>query len=198
MSELFGLIQRATLWLSNKPNRLRLRGSRIEVIAAVLTRKPFPSILLARTAGYGGTWTLPQEGVGLKETFDDALYRCLVVECGFDRPQSRDQLERNLYLRSHRYLGLLDLPPVRHGERPVADDAVGTILESVKLKRKAYWVSTVLVASQDQVTFRPDGNELGELRWYEIERAADRLRECNRPEKSELLARAIQEAARHL
>jgi ADP-ribose pyrophosphatase YjhB (NUDIX family) len=183
--------------MSSRPNRLRLRGSRIEVIVALLTRKPTRSILLARAAAYG-IWTLPQEGVGLRETYEEALYRCLAVECGLDRPPSREQLERRFYLRSFQYVGVLDLPEHRWGERLIADDAIGTALESIRLRRKAYWVGSVLVPSQESVTPMPDGNEVDRLEWCPVEQADQRLHIANRPEKAELLTRALQAAIRHL
>jgi hypothetical protein len=69
--EIFGVVQRTVHWLSSRSNRLRICGARIEVIAAVVTRKPTPSILLARVGvGGGSIWILPQEGVGLQETFE--------------------------------------------------------------------------------------------------------------------------------
>jgi ADP-ribose pyrophosphatase YjhB (NUDIX family) len=197
--EIFGVLQRTVHWLSSRPNRLRIRGARIEVIAAVVTRKPTQSILLARAgAGGGSIWTLPQEGVGLQETFEQALYRCLQVECGLELPEKREQVERNLYVRVIRYAGMLDLPEARRGERDVADDVIGTPLESVKLKRKAYWVGTILVETQDKHDFKPDGIEILELRWCGIEEATEQVKASNRPEKAALLIEAIRGAAKHL
>ena len=79
--------RRLLFWVSSKPNRLRVRGARIEVMAFLVTRNPEPSILLAQSV-YHGMWMPPQEGVNLKESFAEALHRCLEVECGLDLPGS--------------------------------------------------------------------------------------------------------------
>jgi len=194
--ELFGLVQRTILWLSNRPNRLRMRGARIEVVAVVLTREPVPSVLLGRSRY--NTWILPQEGVNLKETFEKALYRCLRVECGLNVPVGSDEREREFFVRSIQYKGMLDQPKERWGERLVADDCSGTPLESVKMWRKAYWVGIVLVRSQDRASPKPDGNEMIELRWCELEEAERLIRDSNRAEKCALLTEAIKAGARQL
>ncbi|HEV3440818.1 MAG TPA: hypothetical protein VG122_25920 [Gemmata sp.] len=113
-------------------------------------------------------------------------------------PEKREQVERNLYVRVIRYAGMLDLPEARRGERDVTDDAIGTPLESVKLKRKAYWVGTILVETQDKHDFKPDGIEILELRWCGIEEATEQVKASNRPEKAALLIEAIRGAAKHL
>src|SRR5438874_2729162 len=111
--------QKTGLWLSNKPNRLRLRGARIEVIAMLLCRNPSPSILLGQSP-YHNMWMPPQEGVRVKETFEEALIRCLETECGLMLPKDRTDLSRLLHIRTIRFLGTVDLPKERQGERPVA------------------------------------------------------------------------------
>src|ERR1043166_7612624 len=66
------------LWATSKPNRLRLSGARIEVIATILADGSPPQVLLGESRY--GVWMLPQEGVSLKESLEDALSRCLREE----------------------------------------------------------------------------------------------------------------------
>ena len=189
--------RRFLLWLSSKPNRLRVRGARVEVIAALITRNPEASILLAQSV-YHEMWMPPQEGVNLAESFDAALHRCLEVECGIDLPPDPKQLARHMYVRSFRFLGVVPLPPDRHGERPVADDAPGTALEAVQLKRKAYWMATVLVRSQSDIVPKADGKEIMDLRWLSLSEAAVRIRATNDLEKADLLVKALDLCSRDL
>ncbi len=196
VGELFGLAQRCVLWLSSRPNHLRVRGARIEVVALVLTSDPAPAVLLARSRH--DAWLPPQEGVGLQESFEEALYRCLRVECGLDIPEDRHERERVFYIRLIRYARVLDLPRERWGERLIADDCLGTPLESITMRRKAYSVATVLVRSRDAVAPRPDGSEVVEVRWCELAEAEKRIRDSNRPEKAALLVGALRDAAGRL
>lgn len=182
--------RRILYWISSKPNRLRVRGARIEVMAFVVTRNPEPAILLAQSV-YQSVWMPPQEGVNLRESFVEALHRCLEVECGIDLPSDPKQLARHMYVRSYRFVGMVPLPPGRQGQRPVADDAPGTALEAVKLRRKAYWMATVLLRSQSDIAPKADGKEIVDLRWFSLEDAAEMIRTTNPPDKADLLLRAL-------
>jgi hypothetical protein len=97
-----------------------------------------------------------------------------------------------MYVRSYRFMGVVDLPLDRRGERPVADDAVGTALESVTLRRKAYWMATVLLRDRTDINPVPDGKELVDLRWFTVADAADAFRRTNHPEKSALLLKSLE------
>lgn len=130
-------IQKLVAWLSSKPNRLLFRGTRVEVMAFILCREPEPMILLGQSS-YHAMWMPPQKGVRYKESFESVLDRCLCVECGLQLPEEAVERERVLHLRSITYAGAVDLPTERWGERPVADNVVGTSLESVQVRRKAY------------------------------------------------------------
>lgn len=94
------------------------------------------------------------------------MLRCLEVECGLNLPTEEKALDRALYLRSIRYVGSVALPKDRHGERLVADDVLGTPLEPVKLKRKAYWMATVILGSQADIEPKADGREFLDFKWY--------------------------------
>jgi hypothetical protein len=95
-------------------------------------------------------------------------------------------------------MGQLELPPDRWGERPVADDAAGTALESVQLKRKGYWMSTVLVRHRDDLSPRADGKELKDIQWFVFEEAKEAVRNTNQPEKIPLLLRALDACLRDI
>jgi len=191
LDKLFEPVQRGLLWFSSKPNRLRVRGARIEVMAFVVTRRPELSILLGKSS-YHDMWMPPQEGVKLQESFEEALRRCLEVECCLELPRDPGSFERKMYVRSYRFIGLLDLQRERWGERPVADDASGTALESVQLRRKGYWMATVLLLEQSDISPRPDGKELLEVRWFAFAEAAEAIRRTNHPEKADLLLKALE------
>jgi hypothetical protein len=103
-----------------------------------------------------------------------------------------------LHLRSIRYQGSVDLPLARRGERPVADDALGTALESVTLIRKAYWMATLVAKAEADVTARPDGRELVALRWFDFAEAEERVLDTNHPQKSDLLRGALRACKRDL
>jgi hypothetical protein len=70
---LLDLGRRMLFWVSSKPNRLRVAGARVEVMAFIVSRKPSPSILLAQSV-YHGMWMPPQEGVNIGESFAEALH----------------------------------------------------------------------------------------------------------------------------
>lgn len=187
---LLDLGRKSLFWISSRANRLRVRGARIEIIAFIVARKPEPSILLAQSV-YHGIWMPPQEGVNLRESFHDALYRCLEVECGLELAAESRQLARHMYVRSYRFVGTLPLAPERKGERPVADDAVGTALESVELTQKAYWMSTVVFSSTADIAPVADGKEILDLRWVSFPEAERLILTTNHPEKAELLSHAL-------
>ena len=184
-------------WLSSKQNRARIRGARVEVIACIVCRNPSPSILLGQSP-YHMMWMPPQEGVTIKETLQQALRRCLQVECGIPVPVNPSHQSKKLHFRSLKFLGEVALPAERRGERPIADDAHGTWLESITLKRKAYWMATILVANRDDVAPKPDGRELLAFRWYSLPEARQVIRETNHAEKAKLLLRLLDACDRDL
>ena len=103
-------------WLFSKPNRARLIfRARVEVIACVVARQPTLSILLGQSH-YHSMWMPPQEGVHLKESLEDALKRCLTVECGVSKT-TFDPQKRLIHLKSITYFDKLLLPSERQGER---------------------------------------------------------------------------------
>ena len=183
--------------LSSRPKRLRLRGARIEIMAFIVCENPELSILLGQSK-YHKMWMPPQEGVKLSESFKDALYRCLEIECGLDLPETQKALDRMFHVRSIRYFGTLDLPQGRHGERLVADDALGTALESIVLKRKAYWMATILITTRRDIAPRANGKELLDLKWFTFEEARDMIKAKNRPEKANLLVKCLDACERDL
>ena len=133
----------------------------------------------------------PQEGVNLSENHEQALIRCLTVECRLDLPEDPKSFSRLMHVRSYRYMGSVDLPADRRGERPVADDAIGTAFESVKLKRKAYWMAIILLKAKDDISPQPDGKELIDLRWFTFSEAKKLITETNHPEKANLLLESL-------
>lgn len=184
------------LWLSSGANRRRLRGARVEIVVLLLTRKPEPSILLARSV-YEERWMPPQEGVNFRESLRSALARCLMEECQIAIENEGGALKRDFYLRDIQYLGMLDLPPSRWGERAVAGNVEDSIFSQIKMKRKAYWTAALIVPSQGSVSFVPNPNELAELRWLPLETARHWMK-SNRPEKAMLLDRALDRGTQHL
>jgi 8-oxo-dGTP pyrophosphatase MutT (NUDIX family) len=190
-------LTRPLQWLSSRANRARIRGSRVEVIACVLCRNPEPAILLGLSP-YHGIWMPPQEGVNLSETFNQALQRCLKEECGIDIPIGDKKYSRKIHLRSIRYIGRVLLPRERHGERPIADDVLGTWLESVTLRRKAYWVASLLVANRSDLAHAPDGRELIDIKWFPLADARRLIIETNHADKARLLLRTLDVCERDL
>ena len=163
------------------------------MIAMILAKKPQPTVLLGKSP-YHDMWMPPQEGVGLRESFEDALRRCMEVECNLELPKEPTLLSRLMHVRSIRFAGVLDLPSARWGERPVADDAAGSALEHVKLRRKAYWLATVLIESEANLSARPDGKELVDLKWFSLEDARQAVLQTNHPDKTYLLMRCFDAA----
>jgi len=159
-------------------------------MAFIVCRKPQPSILLGQSPYYG-TWMAPQEGVQLKETFEEALRRCLEVECGCNLLSGKSKQSRKSYLRSIRYMGRLPLPKSRVGERPIADDAIGTWLEPVRLRSKAYWMASIWIDHQSNAVFKADGKELVDLKWFTFEAARLAIRETNHLNKGRLLLTSL-------
>jgi len=190
LDNIFDSSQKIFHWFSSKPNRLRLKGARIEVMAFVICREPQLLILLGKSP-YHNMWMPPQEGVNLSENHEQALKRCLTVECKLDLPEDPKSFSRLMHIRSYRYMGAVDLPSDRRGERPVADDAIGTAFESVRLKKKAYWMATILIKSKDDISPQPDGKELIDLKWFSFPDAKKLIRETNHPEKATLLLKSF-------
>jgi ADP-ribose pyrophosphatase YjhB (NUDIX family) len=194
---LFKALAHPIKWLSSSANRWRILGARVEVIACVLCRTPEPSILLGQSP-YHSMWMPPQEGVNIKENFHNALLRCLKVECGLAVPVNTAHGSRKLHFRSVRFLGQVPLPTERRGERPIADDALGTWLESIPLRRKAYWMATVLVADRADIKPKSDGKELIDIAWYTIAEARNVISRTNHADKARLLLKLLDECEKDL
>lgn len=140
----------------------------------------------------------PQEGVGLRESFTDALYRCLEDECGLAVPETPRERSRFIHLRSTKHLGTLELPRHRWDERGVADDAAGTALEHIEQRKKAYWAVVGIVRDRSGLEPQADGVEVQEATWLGMSEARRRIAEHNRPEKAQLLLRGLGICERHL
>jgi len=172
-------------WFS-KPSYLRLTGHRIEVIVFLIRLKDeVPQILLGHSTYKN--WMPPQEGVDLKESFEEAVIKCLNSECSIDTTKLVDNKE--LYIRSIRYINTLKLEENRVGERPIADNANEHAIGFVKMKSKAYWSATVRVSDEleELDNLKPNKLELTEVKWCEIDEAISLIKSSNRPEKSDLL-----------
>jgi ADP-ribose pyrophosphatase YjhB (NUDIX family) len=187
MDALVEMFQKLSMWFGSRPNRLRLKGARIEVIALIVAKKPTPAILLGQSH-YHDIWMPPQEGVRIKETMAEALHRCLREECGVDVPEDEAARRKAFYTRSIRYVDTLDLVEERVEERPVADDALGTPFENVRLRRKAYWLATVIVRDRADLVVKPDGIEMEKLKWFAPNEARNIIEKTNHPPKAKLLA----------
>lgn len=197
ISKLLEIGKSVGLWLSNKPNRLRMRGSRIEIIALILTRLPNPSVLLGQSP-YHKMWMPPQEGVNQNESFISALRRCLRDECGLPITEGEETLGPAFYLRSIRFTRVIPLPPGRQGERLVADNVAGTPLESVILRSKAYWLATILVKHREAIVPKADGSELLAIKWFDLEEAEREIKETNHSDKADLLLKCFQDCRKDL
>lgn len=90
------------------------------------------------------------------------------------------------------------LPAERRGERPIADDIHGTWLESITLKRKAYWMATILVTNRDDVSPKPDGREMLDFKWHTLPEASQVIHETNHAEKAKLLLSLLDACDRDL
>lgn len=187
---------KVALWATSKPNRLRLSGARIEVIAMVVSLNPTQQVLLGESRY--GAWLLPQEGLLLDESFAEALNRCLRDECRIEVPADPTLRRRLFYLHSIQYVDTLDLPEERIGERPVADDAPGTAFESVKLRKKAYWLATLIVKSPAEFPAHADGTELRSITWKSLPDARGILKRTNVDPKASLLTECIDRAGKVL
>ena len=197
VKELLDIIVHPMTWLGNRANRVRLMGGRVQVIVLVLSREPEAMVLLGKSP-YHDMWMPPQEGVNLQEKFPQAVRRCLEVECGLALPPGDLDYSKLMHFRSTRYVGAIELPLERQGERPVADDVLGTPLEHVRLKRKAYWVTTAIIKSTSDISPVPDGKELRELRWFPLAEARDLISRTNHRPKGYLLLRCLDQALRDL
>lgn len=184
-------------WLSSRVNRLRLQGARIEVMAFVVSRNPTCSVLLVQVP-YGNIYMPPQEGVCIRESFQDAFFRCVQDECGINVPLEPNARRRLFYLRHIEYLGVTALPRDRWGERHVADDAADTPLGHVQLKKKAYWAQIAVVKTTSDIEPKPDGREIVNAGWFEFEKARELVQSTNRPEKAALVLKGLALCERHL
>jgi hypothetical protein len=167
-----------------------LAGSRVEVVLFLIDRRA--RFLLGRTRY--GNWIPPQEGVLLKETFESALERLLGEECGIDWTAAGSAQPR-LFLRELTYLGHQDLG-VRRGERPIADDAVGTLYAHLVLRRKVYWGAILQDTGVSALSLRPDGEEILELDWFEGHRLAQVVAAGNPAPKIAIIRNGIERARR--
>ena len=107
------------LWLTSRTNRQRLGGARVEAVVVLMRKTPQTSVLLVRSV-YDKCWMFPQEGVLLKEQLLAAADRGLGEECGLNIIDSNGKLKPKLHVRDVRYVGSLELPKERWGERAVA------------------------------------------------------------------------------
>ena len=183
------------IWLSSAANRQRLRGARVEVVIALVARRPRPSVLFVQSY-YNDCWMLPQEGVELGEGLKAALARGLAEECGIQM-RTGDRYDKGFYVRAITYMSSLELPPERVGERQIAANVEDTPFHRITLRRKAYWLGVVLIESRETVRPEPALNEIKDVRWLSFAEAETAIG-TNRPEKAELLRGALAEGARHL
>jgi hypothetical protein len=184
------------VWISSAANRQRLRGARVEIVALLLTRSPEPSILMAKSV-YDDCWMPMQEGVNFREPFRYALARGMREEYDINIEEADGQLREDVYLRDIQYLGTLDLPRERWGERSVAGNVEDTVFSQITMRRKAYWTAALLVPSQASVVPRPNTNEIAAAQWMSLQDAYEAIK-SNRPEKASLLGRALDRSAQHL
>lgn len=183
------------LWLSNAPNRQRIRGARVQAVCLLLARKPVPSIALVHSVY--GDWMPPQEGVLLRESIEDAGLRCIEEELGVDMP--RERLKRLLTIRSKSVrLGTLRMPPHRVGEREVADDVGDGPLSRVRMTQKTYYAVVAVAADTADILLVPNGREVDDLTWCTLDRALELISDTARPEKALLLAKGLDVATLHL
>ena len=59
------------------------------------------------------------------------------------------------------------------------------------MKRKAYWMATILVGLEDDIAPVADGKELTELGWFTFEEAREVVKETNRGAKAKLLVECL-------
>lgn len=179
----------AVLWLTSPANRARLRGARVEVVVCVVSRQPRPSVLLVRSSY--GPWMPFQEGVHMRETFEQACFRCLREEGSLSIPDDAALRRRRFWLRRIRYLDTLQLPRERWGERDVADDVADTPMAAIEMHRKAYWGAVIVVAGQQDASAIPNRREIDEVQWTTFDAARGLVRDTNRPDKAGLLIQAL-------
>jgi len=190
-------VQKVGLWLSSRPNNLRLREAGVEIIALIIAREPENSVLLVQSP-YHKTWVRPQESVHLYENSEDALHMCTQVERGVELPPYSVELEKAFYLCSIQYLGTLDRTHERWGERRVVDDAAGTSLELIKLSRKAYYKATPLFADSYNLNPKADGKEFLNFQEFRFEDAKYAILNANHRSKAKLLVQALMECKRDI
>lgn len=186
--------KRPLSWVINPVKRARLLGARVQVCAFLITQTPKSSILLVKSVY--GDWMPPQEGVGTKESLQEAFWRCLSEELGIEVEGLNKS--QSVYVRSCAKLGTLKLPLDRHGERPVVDNAPGTFLEHIRVKKKKYWYVLAVVRSQDVIVPKPNETEVSEVAWCSINEAHRLIEGSARWEKSQLLHTGLNTARREL
>ncbi|QDC44585.1 NUDIX domain-containing protein [Methylophilus medardicus] len=171
-------------WVADRKNISRLLGARVQVVVCVITREPDSSILLAKSI-YHDRWMPPQEGVNLKDSFKDAVDRCLSQEFGLDSKIRKELLSNNI--KSIRYIATIPLIKDRRNERLVADDAIGTWMEHISMTKKAYWKCTIIIDKQDSIKPVPNMTEVLDFKWYALAEARKVIQSSNLPDKANLL-----------
>lgn len=184
------------LWLSGRANRKRLFGARVEIVAMVMSARPTPRLLMARSV-YNNCWMPPQEGVNIKESFFEALARGLSEECNIKILEHNGTLRSDFYLRDIRYVGTLRLPPGRWGERSVAGDVSEGLLSHVRMTKKAYWAAYIIIGETHTIRARPNCREINELKWMTFDEASTVIQE-NRDEKAVLLMGCLRTGMQHV
>jgi ADP-ribose pyrophosphatase YjhB (NUDIX family) len=182
------------LWLTSRTNRQRLGGARVEAIV-VLMRKTPQTVLLVRSV-YDKCWMFPQEGVLLKEDLLAAADRGLREECGLELLNTDGKLKPKLHVRDLRYIGSLELPKERWGERAVAGNVGDGPMSQIVLKKKAYWAVFVLLEEPGPIPL-PNEVEVDIAKWCTLNEAAELVR-SNRPGKQALLMRILRIGMQHL
>ena len=160
-----------------------------------MRKTPQTSVLLVRSV-YDKCWMFPQEGVLLKEQLLAAADRGLGEECGLNLIDSNGKLKPKLHVRDVRYVGSLELPKERWGERAVAGNVGDGPMSQIVLKKKAYWAVFVL-SEELGSTPMPNEVEVDIAKWCTLNEAAELIR-SNRPGKQALLMRVLRIGVQHL
>lgn len=189
------LVRLAVIWCSSRMNRHRVSGARIQACVFAVTNNPEPSILMVRSVY--DEWSVPQEGVMIDETIDEAAWRGLEEEVGIriDDPGAERQLATQ---KDVRYLGRAELPEERWGERPIADNVGDGVLSLVTMKAKAYWGVFLLFRSQHELVAAANDREIDAVEWCSFDTAHERVSATVREPKAELIREGLQLAQGHL
>lgn len=194
--DLLSRVSAPTVWLTRRTNRQRLRGARVEAVSVLIRTGSMPSMLLVKSV-YEDCWMFPQEGVNLGESLLSASVRGLDEECGLTISGQGSSLIDGVHRRDIRYVGILDLPPDRWGERSVASNANDGPLSQVTLKRKAYWAIFYLVDEATSLTVQPNMVEVVDAAWIPLDEIPMKLRN-NREAKRVLLMLIARRGVQHL